>query len=473
MQLTATQELVKAFFKDQAGNPIILTRGQDEIFTSIASKTTDRLHVMCHTRFGKSMTVGLAVLTRAATFPEKWAIIAGTRDKAKIIMDYVISHIFDNDYTEKRFTPDKGDRVDEIRRYRNKNRITFKVGEVFDEQTKKMIPTFGEVFIGSASEVLGFGAENVVEDESALIEDNDHSLVMRMLGDNPQKNFLVKIGNPFSRNHFLSSYHDPRYKKVIIDCYKSLEEGRITQDVIEENRPYSFFKVLYECKFPSATEVDDSGWMYLITDEDIANAKGRKNEQAGVRRIGVDVARGGRNFNAWVLRTDNYAKLLDKNHDDSLISVGDRTINYMAENGVKANEVYIDDSGVGGGVTDYLKSRGLDITPVKLGERGLEDDCLNIRAEIYAGKNGVAVWLKRMGMLDPNGDWSELLKIRYKKDYTGKIKLEPKEDMRKRGVESPDIADALALTFANSSKSVYYKVDPALILFGANKVSYL
>src|SRR3990167_8998708 len=97
--MTDTQILVKSLYKDEKGDSLELTASQDQLFSAIARKSTRRLQVMSHTRWGKSMTVGLAVLTRASTYPGKWALIAPTRDKAKIIMDYVIAHIFDNDFT--------------------------------------------------------------------------------------------------------------------------------------------------------------------------------------------------------------------------------------------------------------------------------------------------------------------------------------------------------------------------------------
>jgi hypothetical protein len=471
--MTETQELVYNFYKDDTGAPILLTGGQDEIFSAIAKKTHPRLHVMCHTRYGKSMTAGLAVLTRAATYPEKWAIVSGTKEKAQIIMAVVNSHIFDNDYIKSRYMPDKGESLEELRRYRNKNRVTFKIAP----------DQYSEVFVGSAQDAIGFGAQNVVEEEGSLVEDNDHSFVMRMLGDNPFENFLCKIGNPFQRNHFLKSFTDPAYHQIVWDCYKSLTEGmRINQATIDENRSYSFFKVLYECKFPGADEIDESGWMRLLTDEDIDKSQKRANQPSGTRRLGVDVARGGRNYNCWVLRTDTTAEVLAKNLDGDLTSVGDTTVNFMRDHALSATEVYVDDTGVGGGVTDYLKSIGVKINPVNFGESGEKQEdpvtskqiseYLNLRAEVYAGKESASVWIKSGGQLKPHKDWMQLTEIRYKKDASGKTKIEPKEDMRKRGIESPDVADALALTFAKSKNYQYHGIDPAVILSGGVKPYY-
>ncbi len=466
-----TKELVRQFYQDDRGNPLELTPGQLEIFDAIAMKHVPgqentlrkRVHAEAFTRYGKSNTSGIAVLTRASSFPEKWGIVAGTKEKAKIIMGYVNQHIFDNDYTRHRFILDKGESMESVRRFRNKNHITFDLSD----KGKNLI---GEIFIASGKDALGLGAANVLEDEAALIDNNDHSLILRMLGDNPDENFLMKIGNSLARNHFLDSRYDPNYYKIIIDCYKGLQEGRINQETIDENRPFAFFKNLYECIPPSAEEMDESGWMYLITDQDLITAKERVQEGFGTGRLGVDVARGGRNSNVWVLRTENEAKVIRKNHEPDLMIVANDTRDVMEKYNIRPEETYVDDTGVGGGVTDRLNQIGLKITPVRLGEKATDTDFENIRSEIYAGKVGLQPWIKRTGKLVDHEGWTELLSIRYKKNSRGKTIIESKDDMRKRGVESPDVADALALTFTPRIKpKIYHPVDPSVILSGGIK----
>jgi len=445
--LTETQNLVKTLYRDEQGLPIILTDGQDEIFRTIFGKLHPRVHIMTHTRYGKSLDVGLAVLTRAATFPEKWAIVAGQKEKARIIMDYVIGHIFDNDYTKTRFIPDKGESIENIRRYKNKNRLTFATNVT--EEGKTLL---SEIFIGSAKDALGFGSSNVVEDESALIPDDEHALVMRMLGDNPKENFLAKIGNPFNREHFFRSFQDPAYKKIVVDCYQSLKEGRITQETIDEMRQFAFFKILYECEFPGENEMDEAGWMQLLSSDDIRVAQERVVEPFGIPRLGVDVAKGGRNFNCWVLRGDNYAKVLWKDHEEDSVKIADETIEFMKQYDVPDKAVFIDDTGVGHGVVSILKNKSLRVNAVNFGERSenFQQD-LNKRAEVYAGENGVQPWIKQGGSLESHPGWMELTHVRYKKQENGgRTVIESKDDMRKRGYESPDVADALALTFAKT-----------------------
>lgn len=465
--MSETSELVKNFYQDETGEPIVLKPGQLEIFDTIATRTipgqenrTDkRLHIECYTQYGKSLTVGLAVLTRASTFPEKWAIVAGTKEKARVIMNYVNTHIFDNEYTRSRFRLDKGETMESVRRFRNKNHITFDLGDLGNNLV-------GEVFITSGKDALGLGAQNVAEDEAALIPDNEHSLIMRMLTSHPEDNFLVKIGNPFTRGHFLASRHDPKYHQIIIDCYQGVKEGRITPEMIEENRKYSYFKILYECVPPSAEEMDDSGFIYLLTDEDIKTATARVQESYGEKKLGLDVARGGRNFNAWVIRGKNFAKVIKKDRDNDLMSVVAKTEDILKSEGILAPNVFIDDTGVGGGVVDRMKEKGYKVNAVRLGEGAKDNDYLNVRAELYAGKEGVSNWIKREGKLEPHEDWIELTNIRYKKNSSGKTYIESKEDMRKRGVESPDVADALALTFAIQQYKIFKMPNPRDVLSG-------
>ena len=199
------REMVKQLYKDETGKPIILTDGQCDIFNIIFKRFTPRNHIATFTRYGKSLVTALAILTRVSTFPEKFALVAGNDDQARIIMSYVIQHIFDNEYTKTRFLVGKGESEENIRRYKNKDRLNFVI-----ERGKGEKMLLGELFITNAQGALGFGSPNVVMDESALVPDQDEALVFRMLGDQ-KDNFYVKIGNPWDTLHFRKSFEDPNY----------------------------------------------------------------------------------------------------------------------------------------------------------------------------------------------------------------------------------------------------------------------
>lgn len=112
--------------------------------------------------------------------------------------------------------------------------------------------------------------------------------------------------------------------------------------------------------------------------------------------------------------------------------------------------IFVDVGGVGAGVVDRLLQLG---TPGVMGvnfgsaaDAGTERYA-NKRAEMYGSTRA---WLKRGGALPP-GDRElrdELTGVQYGFNVRTEIQLERKEDMKKRGLSSPDRADALALTFA-------------------------
>ena len=67
----------------------------------------------------------------------------------------------------------------------------------------------------------------------------------------------------------------------------------------------------------------------------------------------------------------------------------------------------------------------------------------------------------------------ELANIKYKFNSKGQLQIESKEDMKKRGLNSPDVADALMLTFA-SSKMVFIpqQSKPLAPYYGDNDISF-
>lgn len=478
-------------FKDDAGEVIKWTPGQLEIIDSILHRKSvdgkNRVQIIALTQYGKSLAVAAGILCRVVPRPEKWAIVAGTKDKAQIIMDYVIMFATNNELIKTQLKVSEP--IDRLRMSKSKSRIMFSnKGEV-------------RVYGADASKVnkvskalMGFGSPNVVEDESALINDRLQATVMRMLGANPHDNFMVKIGNPFERNHFLRTWRSPRYYRIFIDYKRAIREGRMTQEFIDEQKEEDplMFDINYGCKFPPQGSVDTSGWMYLFGDQVIETAQNRKLQRKGTRRLGIDVARGGRDSNVIVFRQDNYAMVYKKfqlqtrkkGGKDSLIMVADEIVNAMRKLYVRPEDVYIDDGGVGGGVTDYLDSvLGIVINPVNFGEsptdkkkdnahpKGNKDRFANLRAELYASDEGVYNWLKHGAKLDDNDAWYEATNIRYRHNYKGQVILESKDDMRKRGINSPDVLDALAVTFAERSGTVYHGVSSDTIKQGG--VSYI
>jgi len=121
----------------------------------------------------------------------------------------------------------------------------------------------------------------------------------------------------------------------------------------------------------------------------------------------------------------------------------------------RADAVFVDGGGVGGGVVDRLRQLNVPVLDVQFGGRPdgtgyLTGDSgvvyANKRAEIWGAMRS---WLKAGGCIPQDPElFSQLTNLQYTYNIQNAIQLEKKEDMKKRGLSSPDIADALAITFS-------------------------
>jgi hypothetical protein len=106
------------------------------------------------------------------------------------------------------------------------------------------------------------------------------------------------------------------------------------------------------------------------------------------------------------------------------------------------------DSGAGAGVIDRLRQLRYAVQEVPFGGRALKAEYVNRRTEMWFA---VREWIRAGGQIpDDPALKQELATPIYWFDSAGRKVLESKEDIKKRlpGAGSPDIADALCLTFA-------------------------
>ena len=102
---------------------------------------------------------------------------------------------------------------------------------------------------------------------------------------------------------------------------------------------------------------------------------------------------------------------------------------------------------MGPGTIDNLRHIGREPIPINFGSKATRPEFANKRAEMWCG---VRDWLKDGGCVYEDEELREDLvgpEFSYRLSDSALI-LEAKKDMKKRGLASPDRADALALTFA-------------------------
>jgi hypothetical protein len=266
-----------------------------------------------------------------------------------------------------------------------------------------------------------------------------------MGGYNYRDTFLLEIGNPFYRNHFYRTWHAEEYNKIFIDYHEGLKEGRYNEEFINEMRREAFFDIYYECKFPDESQIDARGYRSLINYSTLEQAVTDSSEDQDSPCLGADIGAGG-DFNVYVVRTNTNAWVEGKNQsNDTMTNVNE--IKAIAERyNIPPQKIFIDDIGVGRGVSDRLKELDMPVTGVSFGQPAPDKaKYKNVKAHCFWG---LKQWLESGGKLVRGGEWEQLTWIKYKVDTDKSLATEPKSDLVKRTGKSPDYADALALTFA-------------------------
>ena len=119
-------------------------------------------------------------------------------------------------------------------------------------------------------------------------------------------------------------------------------------------------------------------------------------------------------------------------------------------------EIIVDTIGLGAGVLDRLRELGLPARGLNVSERAAANATyLNMRAELWFK---VKEWLERRDVSLPKDDqlFAELAGPRYTFTSGGKLQVESKDSMKKRGMKSPDRADAVCLSLAGDHTTMAY-----------------
>jgi len=117
----------------------------------------------------------------------------------------------------------------------------------------------------------------------------------------------------------------------------------------------------------------------------------------------------------------------------------------------RPSELLVDSIGLGSGVVDRLRELDLPVRGINVSESpSMGDTYMNLRSELWFKAKA---FLEERGCKIPKDDQllSELTSVRYSFTSSGKMKAESKDEMRKRGLGSPDLADAFCLCMASDA----------------------
>ncbi|MCD8140313.1 MAG: hypothetical protein LUE17_11145 [Planctomycetaceae bacterium] len=294
----------------------------------------------------------------------------------------------------------------------------------------------------------GFHAPEIlfVIDEAAGVNDVIFEVARGALSTPSAR--VALTGNPTRLSgYFHNAFHGARntWARLVFSC---LDSPLVAPDYAAEiAQEYGEDSDVYRVRVLG--EFLTQGFHNLISLEMVDRAMERTAPPfppVGAARIfGVDPAWLGPDRSAVVFRQGRVANVLFSVRGADTSRLAEMVARRAEE--LRPDAIFVDQTGVGAGVLDQIKRLGFNALGVAFAGKPLEPErFLNKRAEIWWA---MREWIEKDAVLEPNRELrDDLITPEYSYTYNGKIQLEGKDAMRRRGHASPDLADALALTFA-------------------------
>ena len=298
----------------------------------------------------------------------------------------------------------------------------------------------------------GFHSPNMlfIIDEASGVPDIIFEVAQGAMSTHNAKTIMV--GNPNRASGF---FYDSFYKNS--EAWKTMtvsckDADTVDPDYVEEMaRQYGEESNVFRVRvlgLPPTT--DDNAIMGRTL---VESAISRDVEATNVMPVwGIDIARMGSDRCALCKRKGNVITEPIKHWGgkDLMETVGLIVAEYESTPyNQRPSEILIDSIGLGAGVVDRLVELDLPARGINVAESSsMSDRYMRLRDELWFK---CREWLEQKDCQIPDQEElvNELTAVQYEILSSGKFKVESKEQMKKRGYRSPDIADALMLTFAS------------------------
>lgn len=288
-------------------------------------------------------------------------------------------------------------------------------------------------------------------DEASAIPDKIWDVAEGGLTDGEPMIFV--FGNP-TRNsgRFFECFNRQRdrwtLKKVDSREAQLTNKASIAEWAKAYGEDSDFFKVRVRGEFPSQSSAQ------FISAEAVREAMARPSGEyhgAKIAIVGADIAMYGDDRTVFATRAGREVfdvKIYQQRGLEVCSFLQEHIMDLYKRLGFEKVYVFMDAGGVGAAHVDYMHKNGWQVEGVNFG--GSADDkktYRNKRAEMWGRMKD---WLEREASKIPDSEdlFTDLTAPEYSYDTSNRIILEPKETIKKRGYASPDIADAIALTFA-------------------------
>ena len=290
----------------------------------------------------------------------------------------------------------------------------------------------------------------IVDEASAVPEPVFESAAGSMSGENAA---TILIGNPtrnsglfFKTHHQLSS----EWQTYHVSC---LDSPRVSPDFVKQIADtYGISSNQYRIRVLGEFALSDDDT--LIPAELVDSAMSRdialvENEPLV---YGIDVARFGDDRSVLCKRRGNVVLEIKTWQGLDLMQLTGAIVNEAKVE--KPAEMCVDSIGLGSGVADRLRELGYTVRDVNVSESSaMNPNAAKLRDELWLS---LKEWLNTRAVKLPKMDdlRQELVAPTFTFTSNGKVKVEGKAEMKRRGLRSPDLADALCLSLASIASRV-------------------
>lgn len=288
----------------------------------------------------------------------------------------------------------------------------------------------------------------LIYDESSAIAPKVWEVSEGALTDEGTVILWLAYGNPTQntgrfRECFGKFKHRWRTRQIDSRTVEGTNKEQIEKWIADYGEDSDFVRVRVRGEFPRA------GSSQFIASDIVAAARNyhASGYESLPRVLSVDVARFGDDQTIIGLRQGRHFEVLGKYRGKDIVWTAEETIRRIDEQ--KPDATIIDGDGLGAGVVDTLKHRGYSQRLYEFHGGAPANDgaaYFNRRAEIWGSLRD---WLMAGAQIpdDPELE-ADLTGPEYGFSPKQQIQLERKEDMKSRGLASPDMGDCLAMSFA-------------------------